>query len=88
LCAQTIVADITLPMRREATDRWIALTMDQFGKPENDLAHGNDSLLLANLIHITRQIFYSCSGTNGKWLARHHWVFFYHISNWTYKYSF
>jgi hypothetical protein len=43
---------------RERDDRWIALTKDQFGMPEDvlrdNIAHGDNSVLLAILIHRTR----------------------------------
>jgi hypothetical protein len=46
----------------ERNDRWFALAMDQLGISRDVLrgylAHG-DSVLLANLIHITRQFFHS-----------------------------
>ena len=45
----------------ERNDRWFALTVDEFGISRDVLrgylAHG-DSVLLANLIHITRQFFH------------------------------
>jgi hypothetical protein len=60
LYAQIIVADIITKVR-EPNDDWIALAVDQMGKPEADIwryvAQRDDSVLLANLIHITRQIF-------------------------------
>jgi hypothetical protein len=65
LCAQTIVADIIAKVPRR-DDIWITLAADQLGKSQDDirgyLKHGNDNVLLANLIHITRQIFKSSSG--------------------------
>jgi Family of unknown function (DUF6535) len=65
LCAQAIVADIIANVE-ERDDRWIALAAEQFGKSESDirryLAHGNDSVLLANWIHMARQLFYSLPG--------------------------
>ena len=49
---------------RERDDRWIALAMDHLGVPEgvlqDYLAHG-DSVLLANLIHLTRYYILSTS---------------------------
>ncbi|KAI0253404.1 hypothetical protein BJV78DRAFT_1351773 [Lactifluus subvellereus] len=58
LLAQTIVALIIADM--QGSNRWIALATDQLGKSRGDIlgyfAHGNDNVLLANLIHITRQI--------------------------------
>jgi Family of unknown function (DUF6535) len=67
LCAQTIVADIIAKVE-ERDGRWIELAADQLGKSENDiiryLAQGDDSLLLANLIHIARKISNVSSGIN------------------------
>ncbi|KAI0246132.1 hypothetical protein BJV78DRAFT_1158111 [Lactifluus subvellereus] len=61
LCAQGIVAGIVANVPVEERDhRWKALVMDQLGISEgvlrDYLAHG-DSVLIANLIHITRQFF-------------------------------
>ena len=57
LCTQGIVAGIIASVR-ERDDHWFALAKDQLGISEvmlrRYLAHG-DSVLLANLIHITRQ---------------------------------
>jgi Family of unknown function (DUF6535) len=62
LCAQSIIAGIISNVQR-GNDRWIALAADQLGKSERVirgyLEHGDDSVLLANLIYITRQIFHS-----------------------------
>lgn len=64
LYAQGVVAVIvaTVPKR---DDRWFALAMDQLGVPRTVLqdydAHG-DSVLLANLIHITRKILRTFDG--------------------------
>ncbi|KAH9955116.1 hypothetical protein BGW80DRAFT_1258326 [Lactifluus volemus] len=62
LCAQTIVAGIVSNVQ-ESNDDWVALAADQFGKSKDVirgyLRHGNDNVLLANLTHITRQIFHS-----------------------------
>jgi hypothetical protein len=59
LCAQGIVAGIIASVT-EHDARWIALSVDQLGVSEtvlqHYLAHG-DSVLLANLIHITRLFF-------------------------------
>ncbi|KAH9983524.1 hypothetical protein BJV74DRAFT_849815, partial [Russula compacta] len=45
-------------------DRWIALAKDQFGLPEDalqdNIAHGDNSVLLSILIHLTRQFIHSC----------------------------
>jgi Family of unknown function (DUF6535) len=60
LRAQTIVADI-IANADERDDRWTTLAADQWRKSEDDiqryLAHGNDSVLLANTIHMARQIW-------------------------------
>jgi hypothetical protein len=57
--AQIIVADIITNVQQR-DDHWIALAADQLGKSEDDIrryvTNGYDSVLLANLIHITRQI--------------------------------
>jgi Family of unknown function (DUF6535) len=67
LCAQTIVADIIANVE-ERDDRWIELAADQLGKSESDIiryvAQGDDSLLLANLIHMARKISNVSSGNN------------------------
>jgi Family of unknown function (DUF6535) len=63
LCAQGIVASIIASVPKRDSD-WFALTMDQLGVSEavlrNYVSHG-DSVLLANLIHIARQIFLSAN---------------------------
>ena len=45
---------------RERDDRWIGLAKDQFGMPEDvlreNIAHGDNSVLLAILIHVARQV--------------------------------
>ena len=61
LCAQGIIAGIIASVPVEERDyRWKALVMDQLDVSEDVLrdylAHG-DSVLIANLIHITRQFF-------------------------------
>jgi WW domain len=65
LCAQSLVAG-TISNVQSGDDRWTALTADQLGKSEDVirgyLEHGRENLLLANLIHITRQILQSSSG--------------------------
>jgi hypothetical protein len=62
LCAQNIVAGIISNVQ-ESNDGWVTLAADQLGKSEDVirgyLRHGNDNVLLANLTHITRQIFHS-----------------------------
>ncbi|KAH9970218.1 hypothetical protein BGW80DRAFT_1254096 [Lactifluus volemus] len=62
LCSQGIIAGVIASVP-ERDDRWIALVMDQLGVSEevlrNYLANG-DSVLLANLIHITRPLFRLC----------------------------
>ncbi len=54
-----LVARILLYVQ-ERDDRWIALARDQFDIPEhvlrNSVAYGDDSVLLAILIHVTRQV--------------------------------
>jgi hypothetical protein len=62
LCAQSIVAGI-ISNAQGSNEGWVALAADQLGKSEDVirgyLRHGNDNVLLANLTHITRQIFHS-----------------------------
>jgi hypothetical protein len=59
LCAQIFIAGIISHVQENDND-WVALAANQLGKSETVirgyLEHGNDSLLLANLIHVTRQI--------------------------------
>ncbi|KAH9972288.1 hypothetical protein BGW80DRAFT_1252818 [Lactifluus volemus] len=58
-CAQSIVAGIISKVQADDSD-WVALATDQLGPSlPRYLEHGNDSVLLANLIHITRQILES-----------------------------
>ncbi|KAH9972283.1 hypothetical protein BGW80DRAFT_1507767 [Lactifluus volemus] len=58
-CAQSIVAGIISKVQADDSD-WVALATDQLGPSlPHYLEHGNDSVLLANLIHITRQILES-----------------------------
>jgi hypothetical protein len=63
LCAQSIVASIIASVSKRDSD-WFALAMDQLGVSEPVLrayvSHG-DSVFLANLIHIARQIFLSAN---------------------------
>jgi Family of unknown function (DUF6535) len=70
LCTQGIVAGIIASVR-ERDDHWVALTMDQLGLSEavlrRYLTHG-DSVLLANLIQITRQFLPSYLGGDA-WMA-------------------
>jgi Family of unknown function (DUF6535)/WW domain len=65
LCAQSVVAGIISNVQ-PGDHRWIALTTDQLGKSEDVilgyLERGPENVLLANLIHITRQILQSSSG--------------------------
>jgi Family of unknown function (DUF6535)/WW domain len=65
LCTQSVVAGIISNVQ-SGDHRWIALTADQLGKSEDTirlyLEHGQENLLLANLIHITRQILQSSYG--------------------------
>jgi hypothetical protein len=53
------VANIFLFVR-ERDDRWFGLAKDQFGMPEDvlrdNIAHGDNSVLLAILIHVARQV--------------------------------
>jgi Family of unknown function (DUF6535) len=64
LFAQSIVAQTIADVQR-SNDRWVALATDQLGDAvPRYLEHSNESLLLANLIHITRQIFSFSSGVN------------------------
>ena len=62
LCAQIIIAGIISHVQ-ESDDEWVALAANQLGKSETVirgyLERGNDDVLLANLTHITRQIFHS-----------------------------
>ena len=64
LFARAIVAGIVAGVRERDT-RWFTLALRQLGIPDRVLraylAHG-DSVLLANLIHITRHIFFSLFG--------------------------
>ena len=57
-----IVAGILLAVS-ERDDRWTPLAKDQFGLPENvlrdNIAHGDNSVLLVILIHLTRQAIFS-----------------------------
>ncbi|KAI0246408.1 hypothetical protein BJV78DRAFT_151817 [Lactifluus subvellereus] len=66
LFAQSIVAQIIADVQGDNRD-WVALATDQLGHDlTRYLQHGNNSVLLANLIHITRQIFGFSSGVNWK----------------------
>jgi hypothetical protein len=62
LCAQSIVAGIISNVQ-EINHNWVSLAADQLGKSEDVilgyLRHGTDDVMLANLTHITRQIFHS-----------------------------
>jgi hypothetical protein len=62
LCAQSIVAGIISNVE-PSNERWVALAADQLGESEDVirgyLERGNDNVLLANLNHIAREIFYS-----------------------------
>ena len=59
LLTQSIIAIIIADVQG-SNDRWIALAADQLEKSENVirgyLAHGSENILLANLLHITRQM--------------------------------
>ncbi|KAH9971423.1 hypothetical protein BGW80DRAFT_1322369 [Lactifluus volemus] len=62
LCAQSIVACIISNVQR-SNGGWIALATDQLGASlPHYLKHGNESVSLANLIYITRQIVQSTVG--------------------------
>ena len=54
-----VVSNIFLFVQ-ERDDRWIALAKDRFGLPEDvlrsNIAHGDNSVLLAILIHMTHQV--------------------------------
>jgi hypothetical protein len=67
LGAQSLVSDIIAEVE-ERDDSWVKLAADQLGKSEDDirryLAHGNDSVLLANWIHMAHQISKTSSGIN------------------------
>jgi hypothetical protein len=55
LCAQSIVAGIISNVQAN-DDKWVALATDQLGASlPRYLEHGNDNVLLANLIHFIRQ---------------------------------
>jgi hypothetical protein len=62
LCAQSIVAGIIYDVQDD-DDGWVSLASDQLDKSEDVirsyLEHGKENVLLANLTHITRQIFQS-----------------------------
>jgi hypothetical protein len=68
-CAQSIVAGIISKVQALADDGdWVALATDQLGPSlPRYLEHGNDSVLLANLIHITRQILESSRDGGPGW---------------------
>lgn len=61
-CARQTVASILLSVR-ERDDRWTALVKDQFGLPEHvlrdNIAHGDNSVLLSILIHVARGVIRS-----------------------------
>jgi hypothetical protein len=65
LCAQCIVAAIISNVQ-ESDDRWIVLAADHLRTSEDlirgYLAHSRESVLLASLTHITRQILQSALG--------------------------
>ncbi|KAH9955110.1 hypothetical protein BGW80DRAFT_1396481 [Lactifluus volemus] len=62
LCAQIVVAGIIYDVQ-DNDDGWVTLAADQLDKSEDIirsyLEHGKENVLLANLTHITRQIFQS-----------------------------
>ena len=61
-CARQTVASIVLSVR-ERDERWIALVKDQFGLPEHvlrdNIAHGDNSVLLSILTHVARGVIRS-----------------------------
>jgi hypothetical protein len=64
-CARSIVAGIISNVQADDSG-WIALATDQLGPSlPRYLGHGNDSVLLANLIHITRQLLESLNSRDG-----------------------
>ena len=66
LFAQSVVSQTIADVRRN-NESWVALATNQLGGAlPRYLQHGNDSVLFANLIHITRQIFGFSSGDNSK----------------------
>ena len=78
LCAQGIIADIVTNIPQH-DERWFSLTMHHLGISEHALRgyldHG-DSILLANLIHLTHQLLRNVTRPTGKRLPWH--VIFYH----------
>ena len=61
-CARQTIASILLSVR-ERDDRWTALVKDQFGLPEHilrdNIAHGDNSVLLSILTHVARGVIRS-----------------------------
>jgi hypothetical protein len=68
LCAQCIIARIISNVQG-SNEHWVSLTIDQLDESEDVirgyLERGNDNVLLANLTHITRQIFHSSEDNRG-----------------------
>ncbi|KAH9972352.1 hypothetical protein BGW80DRAFT_1446032 [Lactifluus volemus] len=58
LCSQGIIAGV-IANTLERDERWEALAKDQLDLSEEDYLANGDSVLLANLIHITRLLFRS-----------------------------
>ena len=58
LCADTIIGCI-IARAQERDHHWVALVAAQLGKSEDDIKedlHHGDTVLLANLVHVTRQL--------------------------------
>ncbi|KAH9960748.1 hypothetical protein BGW80DRAFT_1361465 [Lactifluus volemus] len=68
-CTQILISGIIANVRSH-DDRWIALASDLLGKSEDEIRgyrdRGDDNVLLANLIHITRQIIRSWKNGQGE----------------------
>jgi Family of unknown function (DUF6535) len=68
-CTQILLSG-TIANVRSHDDRWIALASDLLGKSEDEIRWycdcGDGNVLLANLIHITRQIICSCKSEQGE----------------------
>ena len=68
-CAQSIVAGIISKVQADDSG-WIALATDELGPSlPRYLGHGNDSVLLANLIHVTRQSLESSKDDPGRHIS-------------------
>jgi Family of unknown function (DUF6535) len=68
-CTQILISGIIANVPSH-DDRWIALASDLLGKSEDEIRdyhdRGDDNVLLANLIHITRQIIRSWKNKQGE----------------------